>query len=120
LEVSLELSRDNHTKNYAKSIRSLRKIIQNHPYTNSLKFSSLEYGVESSSEQWIQHACSLCSRKPIIPHWVVVCATSQPLQVHNRKNKSGMREHMNYEQVGKMKNTVSSSPRVKDDRAVVA
>jgi hypothetical protein len=32
----------------------------------------------------------ICSRKPIIPHWVVVCATSQPLQVHNRENKSSM------------------------------
>ncbi len=39
----LELSKDDHTKDYAKSIRSLRKIIKNHPYTSSAKFSSLEW-----------------------------------------------------------------------------
>jgi hypothetical protein len=38
----LELFRDHHMKDYAKSIRSLRKIIKNHPYTNFSKFSSLE------------------------------------------------------------------------------
>jgi hypothetical protein len=38
----LELSKDDHTKDYAKSIRSLRKIIKNHPYISSSKFSSLE------------------------------------------------------------------------------
>jgi hypothetical protein len=38
----LELSREDNTKDYAKSIRSLRKVIKNHPYTNSSKFSSME------------------------------------------------------------------------------
>jgi hypothetical protein len=41
LEMSLELFRDDHMKDYAKSIRSLRKIIENQPYTNYSKFSSL-------------------------------------------------------------------------------
>jgi hypothetical protein len=39
LQMFLELSRDDHMKNYT---RSLLKIIKNHPYTNSSKFSSLE------------------------------------------------------------------------------
>jgi hypothetical protein len=38
----LKLSRDKNTKDYAKLIRNLWKIIENHPYTSSLKFSSLE------------------------------------------------------------------------------
>jgi hypothetical protein len=35
LEMFMEFSRDDHRKDYAKSIKSLRKIIKNHPYTNS-------------------------------------------------------------------------------------
>jgi hypothetical protein len=38
----LELSRDKNTKDYVKLIRNLQKIIENHPYTSSSKFSSLE------------------------------------------------------------------------------
>jgi hypothetical protein len=41
--MSLELSMDDPMKNYAKSIRSLQKIIKKHPYTSSLKFLSLEF-----------------------------------------------------------------------------
>ncbi len=44
LEMFLELSKDsNHMKDYAKSIRSLRKIIKNH--INSSKLFSLEYKI---------------------------------------------------------------------------
>ncbi len=35
--MSLELFRDDYVKNYAKSIRSLRKIVKNHPYTPVLE-----------------------------------------------------------------------------------
>jgi hypothetical protein len=38
----LELSRDKNTKDCAKFIKNLWKIIENHPYTSSSKFSSLE------------------------------------------------------------------------------
>ncbi len=37
-QVYLELSKDDHMKGYAKAIKSLQKIIENHPYTNSMKF----------------------------------------------------------------------------------
>jgi hypothetical protein len=36
--MSLELFKDNRAKDYAKAIKSLQKIIKNHPYTNSSKF----------------------------------------------------------------------------------
>jgi hypothetical protein len=40
--MSLELSKDDHTKDYAKSIKSLWKIIKNHPYISSSRLLSLE------------------------------------------------------------------------------
>jgi len=40
--MSLELSRYDHTKDYAKSIRSLQNIIKNHPYISFSKFLSLK------------------------------------------------------------------------------
>jgi hypothetical protein len=43
--MSLELFRDDHMKDYAKSIRSIQKIIKNHPYISSLKFLSLKFMV---------------------------------------------------------------------------
>ncbi len=45
----LELSKDDHTKNYAKSIMSLQKIIENHPHISSSKFLSLEYKFNNQS-----------------------------------------------------------------------
>jgi hypothetical protein len=42
LEMFLELSKDDHTKDDAKSIKSLRKIIKNHPYISSSGLLSLE------------------------------------------------------------------------------
>jgi hypothetical protein len=41
--MSLELFKDNHVKDYVKSIRSLQKIIKNHPYINFSKFLLLEF-----------------------------------------------------------------------------
>ncbi len=35
----LKFSKDDHTKTYAKSIKSLQKIMKNHPYISSLKLS---------------------------------------------------------------------------------
>ncbi len=37
--MSLKLSKDDHTKTYAKSIKSLQKVIKKHLYISSLKFS---------------------------------------------------------------------------------
>jgi hypothetical protein len=40
--MSLELLRDDPTKDYAKSIRSFKNIIEIHPYISFLKFLSLK------------------------------------------------------------------------------
>jgi hypothetical protein len=40
--MSLELLRADHTNDYAKSIRSLQNIIENHPYISFWKFLSLK------------------------------------------------------------------------------
>jgi hypothetical protein len=42
LEMFLKLFVDKHMKDHVKSTRSLWKIIENHPSTTSLKFSSLK------------------------------------------------------------------------------
>jgi len=42
VQMFLELGRDDLMKGNAKSIRSIQKIIENHPYTSFLRYSSLE------------------------------------------------------------------------------
>jgi hypothetical protein len=42
VQMFLELSRADLTKDNAKSIRSIQKFIENHPCTNFLKYSSLK------------------------------------------------------------------------------
>ncbi len=42
LENVFGIVKDDHTKDYAKSIRSSQNIIKNHPYINFLKFLSLK------------------------------------------------------------------------------
>jgi hypothetical protein len=47
-----KLSRDKNTKDYEKLIRNLQKIIENHPYNSSLKFSSLELRIGREYYTW--------------------------------------------------------------------
>jgi hypothetical protein len=47
--MSPELSRCDHVKDFEKSIRILQKHIENHPYTNSTKFSALNLQKELDS-----------------------------------------------------------------------